>query len=291
MRERASDALDLVGGANLDTDLPAGWARLAGTWQVEAADPGIWLGEAGVALRVPVELREEDQAIYAWDETTDEPDLRGASFDPVLPDVEPPGTPSVTVGAAAERDGQPAIAFDVPESTTASVVGYAWEWRLSSETRWISGGTLDAGTAEGGTVQGELVPVTYGEDYDLRVYAEAPDGRSDPVTVTGITAVAPAVDIAPPVEGAAMGGAGQITVDWRQANAGDVRAVEVWGSDTDDVSAATLLTTVFAGPNVGVSYTETGLSAAQTRYYFARATGPYGTASAYTASVPGTTDP
>lgn len=284
------DAIDLVGGANLDTSLPAGFARLAGAWQVQTAHPGIWTQGDGVAMRVPVTLREEAEAIYAWDETTDEPDLRDVTTDPVLPDVAPPGALAITVGADALRGGVPAILFDVPESSTASVTGYPWQWRPSGGV-WRDGGTLDADTADGGVVPGALVNVTANELYDLRVYAESPGGRSDPVTATGILATAGPVDVDPPVNGAATGGAGEIAVEWTQANAADVQAVEIWGSDTDDVSAASLLTTIFAGPNVGVSYTETGLSAAQTRYYFARATGPHGSTSAYTASVSATTDP
>jgi hypothetical protein len=94
-----------------------------------------------------------------------------------------------------------------------------------------------------------------------------------------------------PNTGSATGGAGRITVQWTMPTAGSYSAIEFWGSDTNDASDAELLATKSASATSVRTYTETGLGALVTRYYFARSKDISGRYSGFTSSVSDTTDP
>lgn len=72
---------------------------------------------------------------------------------------------------------------------------------------------------------------------------------------------------------ATAGAAGEIDVVVTQSTGVDATSVQIWGNTIDDAGSATLLTTLAAGPGQIVNYTETGLTAGTTRFYFARAVG------------------
>jgi hypothetical protein len=97
--------------------------------------------------------------------------------------------------------------------------------------------------------------------------------------------------IAKPIDGTATGGAGQIVVTFDLPSLGGFEQIEFWGADVDDVEDAELLKTKNAVAGATRSYTETGLGAAVTRYYFARSKNGGGRFSGFTASVSDTTDP
>ena len=79
------DAIELVGGANLLADMPAGFTRLNGVWQVDSINPGLWASDldGGVAMRLPVALRETSPDHYEWNPEEDEFDLVVEDFDPI----------------------------------------------------------------------------------------------------------------------------------------------------------------------------------------------------------------
>ena len=131
---------------------------------------------------------------------------------------------------------------------------------------------------------------TPGQTYDIRVRAIGSNGNSEYVEISGVTPVV-SITIDIPTNGSATGGADQIVVEFTTPNDGDFRSIEIFGSDTDDSGAASLLgSAIFASQNTTVSVTETGLGTSKTRFYFARSRGDFASASAFTASVTATTD-
>lgn len=289
------EAFDLVGGATATIALPAPYDALDGVYEIEGIHPGLDpIGESGeVAMRLPASLVKHDATIYAWDETTEEEVVFNEPYDSARNGTADPGAIGVTTGDAVNLNTGGAIiprirfAFD---PSTSGVTAYEWEYRETSGD-YFSGGLIGEDVRDGsGKVFAFLTGVP-GQTYDIRARAIGPNGNSGWVEIAGVTPVVNiTIDI--PTLGFAAGGSGEILIEFRTPNDPDFRSIEIYGSDTDDSGAASLLgSAIFASANTTVSITETGLGATQTRYYFARSRGDYASASAYTASVSATTDP
>lgn len=289
------EAFNLVGGATVTIALPSPYDALDGVYEIEGIHPGLDpIGESGeVAMRLPASLVKHDAAIYAWVPADDEEEVFDEEYDDERTGTAEPGALSVTTGDAVNLDTGgtiiPRIRFAFPPSTS-SVTGYEWEYRKAGGD-YESGGLIGKDVSDGsGQVFGYLSG-TPGQLYDIRVRAIGVNGTSDWVDITGVT---PVVDIVIdiPIEGTAVGGAGEITVSFRTPNDPDFRAIEIYGSDTDDSGAASLIgTAIYTSQNTIVSINEGSLGTSVTRYYFARSRGEYASASAFTASVSATTDP
>ena len=290
------EAFNLVGGATVNIALPAPYDALDGVYEVAGIHPGLDpIGESGeVAMRMPASLVKHSAAIYAWTPATDEEDVYDEVYVEARSGTVEPGAISITTGDAANIDyggyiqARIRFAFD---PSTSGVAGYAWEYLKAGDSDWQTGGFIDEGIRDGsGQVFGYLNAIA-GSSYSIRVRATGSNGNSGWTTFTGATSVVDiTIDI--PIDGAAVGGAGEITASFRTPNDPDFRAIEFYGSDTDDSGAASLIgTAIFTSQNTIVSITEDSLGASVTRYYFARSRGDYASASAFTASVTATTDP
>lgn len=288
------EAFNLVGGATATIALPEPYDALDGVYEIEGIHPGLDpLGESGqVAMRLPASLVKHNPAIYAWVPADDEEEVFDEQYDSDREGTNDPGAISVTTGDAVNLNTGGTIiprvrfAFD---PSTSDVLSYEWQFRLDGGD-YQSGNIIGRDIRDGsGKVFGYLNG-TPGQLYDIRVRAIGSNGTSDWVEITGVT---PVVDIVIdlPTEGAAVGGTGEITASFRTPNDPDFRAIEFYGSDTDDSGAASLIgTAIFTSQNTIVSITEDSLGASVTRYYFARSRGDYASASAFTASVSATTD-
>jgi len=289
------EAFDLVGGATATMSLPAPYDALDGVYEIEGIHPGLDpIGESGqVAMRLPASLVKHDPAIYDWTPATEEEDVFNATYESARNGTAVPGTLSVTTGDAVNLGTSgsiiPRVRFAFNPSTS-TVTTYEWQYRETAGD-YESGGFIGEDVRDGSSqVFGYLIG-TAGQNYDIRVRAIGPNGQSDWVEITGVTPVVDLV-IDVPIEGAAVGGAGEITVSFRTPNDPDFRAIEFYGSDTDDSGAASLIgTAIYTSQNTIVSITESTLGASVTRYYFARSRGDYASASPFTASVSATTDP
>ena len=293
------EAFNLVGGATVTIAIAAPYDALDGVYEIEGIHPGLDpIGESGeVAMRLPASLVKHDPAIYAWTPATDEEDVFDEAYDSTRKGTQPASAISVTTGDAVNLSTGgtiiPRIRFSFDPSTS-SVTGYEWEYKTKISTsdllgRYETGGVIGHEVRDGsGKVFGHLSgsPELF---YDIRVRAIGPNGNSDWVEVTDAK---PVVDIVIdiPIQGTAAGGAGEITVSFRTPNDPDFRAIEIYGSDTDDSGAASLIgTAIYTSQNTIVSITESSLGTSVTRYYFARSRGDYASASAFTASVSATT--
>jgi len=288
------EAFNLVGGATVTIALPSPYDALDGVYEIEGIHPGLDpIGESGeVAMRLPASLVKHDAAIYAWVPATDEEEVFDEEYDDERTGTADPGALSVTTGDAVNLDTGgtiiPRIRFAFPPSTS-SVTGYEWEYRKAGGD-YESGGLIGKDVSDGSGLVFGYLSGTPGQLYDIRVRAIGVNGTSDWVDITGVT---PVVDIVIdiPIEGVAVGGAGEITVSFRTPNDPDFRAIEIYGSDTDDSGAASLIgTAIYTSQNTIVSINEGSLGTSVTRYYFARSRGDYASASAFTASVSATTD-
>jgi hypothetical protein len=288
------EAFNLVGGATVNIALPAPYDALDGVYEVSGIHPGLDpIGESGeVAMRMPASLVKHSASVYAWTPATDEEEVYDEPYDATRSGTDEPGAISVTTGDAVNLNTGGALvprirfAFD---PSASSVTGYEWQYREDGGD-WESGGVIGDGILDGdGKVFAHLIG-TAGQLYDIRVRAIGSNGNSDFVEITGVTPVVNiTIDI--PIDGAAVGGGGEITASFRTPNDADFRAIEIYGSDTDDSGAASLIgTAIFTSQNTIVSITEDSLGSSVTRYYFARSRGDYASASAFTASVTATTD-
>lgn len=288
------EAFDLVGGSTATMSLPAPYDALDGVYEIEGIHPGLDpIGESGqVAMRLPASLVKHDPAIYDWTPATEEEDVFNATYESARNGTAVPGALSVTTGDAVNLGTGssiiPRIRFAFAPSAS-TVTAYEWQYRETAGD-YESGGLIGEDVRDGSSqVFGYLIG-TAGQAYDIRARAIGSNGQSDWVEITGVT---PVVDIVIdiPIEGAAVGGAGEITVSFRTPNDPDFRAIEFYGADTDDSGAASLIgTAIYTSQNTIVSITEGSLGASVTRYYFARSRGDYASASVFTASVSATTD-
>ena len=192
-------ALDLVAGSHVTVALPRAGDARNGTYVAVQMHPAVWLeDENGVALRLPVEMRETSADVYAW-ATTDEQVLLTAPFTPADLAIALPGTLSVTTGPGIDLNTGgtiiPRLKFAFDPSGTAGVEGYEWEW--SESTIYQTGGYIDGAVRDaGGDVFGYIIP-SAGATVRIRVRAVRGAGRSGWREVTGVS-------IAFIVSGAAM---------------------------------------------------------------------------------------
>jgi hypothetical protein len=290
------EAFDLIGGATAEIALPSPYHALDGVYEIGSIHPGLDpIGESGeVAMRLPASLTKHSAEIYAWNPSVDEEDIFDEFYDDTRTGILPPGEISITTGEAVNQNigGTiiPRILFAVTPSLSAGVSSYEWEYRQDGGD-YTTGGYIDGEVRDGSdNVFGFLTGVS-GQLYDLRVRALAAGAHSDWVEISGITPVV-ALDLDLPIDGAASGGVGEITITFTTPNDADFKAIEFYGADTDNGAAASLLgSAIYTSPNTLVSVTEIGLAASTTRFYFARSRGDYASASALTASVTATTDP
>lgn len=117
------------------------------------------------------------------------------------------------------------------------------------------------------------------------------DEDTDEVTIVDESFDGSISAVLKPTPGSAIGADGSISTTWTMPATGVYTAIEVWGSDTNDASDASLLRTISASAGQSRGYTESGLGASVTRYYFARSRDNSGRFSGFTSSLSATTDP
>lgn len=181
--ELPPDAIALTAGSVVATDFGTGDPR-NGTWMVERARPAIWLeGEDGVAFRIPVDLREWTEAIFAWT-PDDEQDLPEVPFDPSRVPPEPPTEPLLTDGGAVEiGDGNfvPRVRLSFLPAP-GSVQRYDWELRPAAGGPWAPQPPLGDAQA----IDGRITGFALNEDFierEARVRAVSAGGVSAWVVV------------------------------------------------------------------------------------------------------------
>lgn len=295
------EAFNLVGGATATIALPSPYDALDGVYEIEGIHPGLDpIGESGeVAMRLPASLVKHDAAIYDWVPAEDEEAVFDEEYDDERTGTADPGALSVTTGDAVNLNTGgtiiPRIRFAFDPSTSG-VTGYEWEHTGDNPIGGLlgiyqTGGVIGSDVRDASGKVFGFLSVRPNFFYNIRVRAIGPNGNSDWVEIEDVKGVVD-IEIDIPIEGAAVGGAGEITVSFRTPNDPDFRAIEIYGSDTDDSGAASLIgTAIYTSQNTIVSINEGSLGTSVTRYYFARSRGDYASASAFTASVSATTDP
>jgi len=288
------DEFDLLLGSWAGFDL--GFTQMTGTFEITQFAPleSPVGDEGGMALRITASATETSDLVYEWDGATEEEQVDIYEYIYDEESVKTGGPISIETGQTVNLDTGgtiiPRVKFTFAPSDTANISAYqvqvAEQGEPYSDSFTIDGETRDASGDVFGYFQG-----IGAQPYDFRVRAIAATGFSDYVEFSGATPVVD-IDIDAPTDGAAVGGIGEITASFRTPNDADFRSIEFWGSDTDDVLAATIIgSAIFTSQNTVVSITEGNLGASVTRYYFARSRGDYGSASDFTASVSATTDP
>jgi hypothetical protein len=200
------EAVNLTAGATLEMALPAPFSRINGEWTVLAANPSVWVPEIGdegseIAIRVPVNLRQNDAAIWAWNPATDEQDIRADIFVPLRPPLPPPTNLTVTTGDGVSTPTQARLRIDFDIEPRADL--YQIEIRADSN-EYVTLTTTEANS-------GIFVDAVLGVRYAVRVssvqirFFTGVTIISEPAEVTDIFAEFGA-QAAPVFEGMVIGG-------------------------------------------------------------------------------------
>lgn len=175
-------AFDLIGGSPVTLALPAPYAHRNGVYEVEEASPALdVVGLDGVALRMPLSMRETSSAVYAWS-TADEQPIAEEVYDGA---IDPPEAPTDLQAAQSVAGFTYQVNFDFIPSVTATVLSYEWQWQNEYLGVWNIGGTLNPDNVTGGRIYGVLSGIASGT-YSIRVRAIGATGASDWLTLTGI---------------------------------------------------------------------------------------------------------
>lgn len=296
------DALDYIAGANVTIQLPSPYTSRNGVYKINECTPfEDPLGLSGeVALRIPMTLRQELPTIYSWTPAQDEKDMEGVSFDAALNGLARPQGVSVTSGATtALTSGNtilPRAEFLITPSPSPRVLGYTWALQRQVQTgptvRWVeeARGNLPKQDEGETVVEGITGVLSQGQTYRIQVWAFGGFVSKSEAT-TSATFVATVGDSLspPPIAVSATKVASGIQTVFRTPNSDDFASIEIYGSDINNPDTATFLFGPFSpGKNTSVTNIETGLTAGQTRYYWARSRDRRGTASAFSGVVSAT---
>ena len=292
------NALRAVSGSTVAVTLPAPFAAMNDVYEVQSIAPVAEIAGAGVAMRCPMDLIDASASIYNWAPEQDEQDLADGVAVPVArPPVSPPGAPMLlTTGAATALDTGdaivPRILVEWTPTPSLRATGYEVQFRVTGGD-WVAGPTVGIDQINSDDRAFAFLDViSVGVDYEVRVRAVALGAVSAWLDGGPITAGGPDVTLNAPTGGVATGGEEQISITFTAANDADFWGIEFFGSDTDDFTAATLIAgPIWGPPNSVYGFTEDDLGAEVTRYYFARAVGPFGARSAFSASASATTNP
>lgn len=294
------DAVELVAGAAVTVAMPAAFARLNGIYEVQSANPALFLADdatGGVALRVPVVLRETAEAQFAWNPATDEIAVASAAYSAAMGAPPQPGALTLASDGTTATGGVPRLRLAF--SPVDDVDGYEWSVDPTGETDGLEDAVINRlGTDRldgAGRVFAFFAPVSPGVEYRARV-------RSTRIRPTGvdvsawrdgtITALPPDVILALPTGGGAIVTSSTITVSFTAPNSRDFGGIEIVAAAVDDVNEAVAIGggVLYGAPRAVFSVVHT-VGPSTTRYYFARSVDRiYGSTTAWTASVSATTD-
>lgn len=282
--EAAPTAFNAIATSSVAVSFPRSGDVRNGIYEVTQIQPARWLDDgddgAGVAFRLPVELRKISPDIWAWD-ASEETEIITTTFTPINLALAAPSDLVAVAGA-----GRIDFSLSIAGSDAAE---FEWQWRRNGGD-WFAGGVISADLADAFDRVNGMLTTSVAGSYDFQVR-----GLRSGRTSTFISSAAPAIislDLGIPTDGAAIGGAGRIDVTFNSPNSADFRAMEVYVGPTANIADAAALTAIIYGaPNVEFAFAETGLGTAVTRYLFARSIGPDGAQSAFSAPVSATTLP
>jgi len=300
------DAIKLVAGSPVAIGLPSPDRRNGG-YQVARMHPAQFLeSDEGVALAMTMDLTEDGPQIYAWT-ADEEQDRIGPGFESIDLSLSPPtlfefsvsgsnvpfsfrapgSVQWVTIGAGIDQYQEQQFVL------SPGVTRFDWEYRVN-QGGWLSGGSIaintiisDIASPNVGRAPGQLSGVSSVNSYDIRVQSIG-DGRASaylyslPVQV-GFTLTAP-------TGVSASGGAGQITINATSPNDTAHHALQYWGANVNNAAAAVLLSEQVVAQNTANSFTETGLGASVTRFYFVRSVTSAGAVGPFAPVVSATTN-
>lgn len=280
---------DAIAGAVVGVALPAPFARVNGTYRVESATPGL-IPEpgAGVAMQVPLALRETSEAGYLWS-PEEEPEI--ADPDPAASYGFRPEAPaslaaeSFTV-ANARGDGIVGARLSWPPSAMGAVAGYQLQMRPEGDP-WEGVVTVDPEIRNAtGQVFARTGALVVGLGYDFRVRAVGPNGVSPWTELPGHVLTPPPGTLPVPVDGRADLADGTVEVSFRLPNDPRVAGIVIWSGASADTGAMTPLAgPLWSGPNAVVAITDGSLDPGETRVYAARSLDGYAAPGPFSAPV------
>jgi hypothetical protein len=128
------DAFEVVAGATINANMPAPFTRLNGLWQVESANPSLWIANTsgGVAMRIPVTMRQITPDVYDWVPETDEMEVFFDEFDPSNPISVDPNM-ALPTGLTATPVGLASLTIAVVQAEDTFVDGVEVFWSLTND--------------------------------------------------------------------------------------------------------------------------------------------------------------
>jgi hypothetical protein len=287
-------AADLMCGAVVEI-ADAGAPYRDGVYRVVEKD-GVFSiadGGEGAAFRVKLGFRQDAEFVTAWNPETDELPYEAAV--PNVIDRELPLPFDLDGGFDFDGFGQDRlrVVFSVPGGFTPGGPEGEPSIRSKPAHRVLRVGTAgqfgrdDPGGADHQLFRNRRRCCARGSG---RAATSCGSGRSAAARSVTWVYGGPyllGVDLDAPTAVSASPGAGQITINATSPD-GDHAALEYWGSDVDDPWSATLLATQTVAVSTADSFTETGLSAGATRFYFVRSVALTGAVGPWSDSVTAT---
>ncbi|SER49476.1 Putative phage tail protein [Tranquillimonas rosea] len=294
------ECFDLVAGSTANVAFPEPYDVFDGTYEIETIHPAFrpmgGEGDDAMAMVMPAAMVLHSEAIYEWS-AAEEEEIVTEPYDGDRGEVQLPGP--ITVSAANLDTGDtvlPRLRFAFDPSLSSGVDAYEWQIR-----EYDPGQTAEAGWSERRIISGDVrddSDQVYGITdalsssgvYDIRVRTVAAAGKSRYRTVEGVAAEGLTITLTAPTFIQVTPSANSVYLEFATSNDPETRGVEIWGADTDSEAAATQLgDPIYIGSNRSASLTEGGLNNGQTRYYFARSFGPFGSTSPFSDSASATT--
>jgi hypothetical protein len=231
---------------------------------------------------IDLSLQEESDDVYLWSTADEVTPVVHPKPDMVRADEVPPPT-DVTVNTAAymtpEGAAIGALLVEWTAAEDAFVTGYELQYSDAGMAEW------SAGMAVGEVTSATLPFLTIGDSYDVRIRATRGGGVvSDWVQVDNTEVVGDTTIPDAPSSVSATAGAGSITIDWRNPDAGDFRLARLYRHTADDSSMATAIADVYGFPNQLSTYTDT-VASGQQRFYWLKSRDMSGNLSAFSSGV------
>lgn len=297
------EAFIAVGGSGATISFPE-FTRMNGLYRVESITPkahevgdaGDATGEAeGVALRCPMRLVRIATEAHEWDPNIDEPPpLDTSASNPVREELPVPVVVFIGAGSSEaihnEEDYYSRIMVKVANPNNRRVSRLEARYRIEGTKAWT---VTSAQLPEDDPLKPVAItmgPVIIGQTYELQLWFSGLVGAGDRTDVLEVEVQSPVPSTELPLlptGGSVTAGTGQLTVRFTIGNDPRFLGVEFWQSTINDINTAALYDTLYGSPNAIYAITDT-VATGTTKYYWARAVGPYKGKSAFTASVNGT---
>ena len=221
-------------------------------------------GESNILESVTLQVASFPEEAYSWDEDLEEGTAPSSTETTVSDTIPIPQNLDVDI-ITKTLSGVPAavavVSFDAPPPS----LQVAPEFKLSTDSTWLSLAVVSNGTTA------ETPALSDGATYNFRARHISATGRFSAYTdIINVEVFADPAAPSPVVGSSFAPSENDVSIAWTMPNSANVAKALIRRNTTNDEGTASLIATVFGGPNTSLSYLDAGL-ASGTYYYWIRA--------------------